>query len=72
MVNVKNSFTIHHYDQPWCILTVDFVLVGDVARPNLAQAGGKGAPVIYDVSIPRLLGLPDFVEVYPGHLAGFT
>ena len=59
-------------DEPWCMLTADFVLVGDVARPDLAQAGDEGAPVLFDVSIPRFLGLPDHVEVYPGHLAGST
>lgn len=59
-------------DEPWFILTADFVLVGDVARPDLAQADEEGAPVLYDVSIPRFLSLPDHVEVYPGHLAGST
>ena len=59
-------------DEPWFILTADFVLVGDVARPDLAQAGADGAPVLFDVSIPRFLNLPDHVEVYPGHLAGST
>jgi glyoxylase-like metal-dependent hydrolase (beta-lactamase superfamily II) len=58
--------------EPWFILTADFVLVGDVARPDLAQAGDEGAPVLFDVSIPRFLNLPDHVEVYPGHLAGST
>jgi len=58
--------------EPWCILTADFVLVGDIARPELAQAGDEGAPVLYDVAIPRFLNLPDHVEVYPGHLAGST
>ena len=59
-------------DEPWFILTADFVMVGDVARPDLAQAGDEGAPVLFDVAIPRFLGLPDHVEVYPGHLAGST
>jgi glyoxylase-like metal-dependent hydrolase (beta-lactamase superfamily II) len=59
-------------DEPWFILTADFVMVGDVARPDLAQAGDEGAPVLFDVSIPRFLNLPDHVEVYPGHLAGST
>ncbi len=59
-------------DEPWCILTADFVLVGDVARPDLAQAGEQGAPTLFDVAIPRFLNLPDHVEVYPGHLAGST
>lgn len=59
-------------NDPWFILTADFVMVGDVARPDLAQAGDEGAPVLYDVAIPRFLNLPDYVEVYPGHLAGST
>lgn len=59
-------------DEPWFILTADFVLVGDVARPDLAQTGEQGAPLIHGVSIPRFLNLPDHVEVYPGHLAGST
>lgn len=59
-------------DEPWFVLTADFVMVGDVARPDLAQKGEEGAPVLFDVSIPRFLNLPDHVEVYPGHLAGST
>lgn len=59
-------------DEPWCMLTADFVLVGDVARPDLAQAGHAGASDLFDTSIPRFLNLPDHVEVYPGHLAGST
>jgi hydroxyacylglutathione hydrolase len=59
-------------NEPWFLLTADFVLVGDVARPDLAQTGSEGAPVLFDVAIPRFLELPDHVEVYPGHLAGST
>lgn len=58
--------------EPWCILTADFLLVGDLARPDLAQGGEEGAQVIFDQSIPRLRKLPSFVEVYPGHVAGST
>jgi len=58
--------------EPWCVLTADFLMVGDVARPDLAQPGEDGARTLFDVSIPRLLALPDFVEVYPGHVAGST
>ena len=47
-------------------------MVGDVARPDLAQSGEEGAATIFDVAIPALRDLPDFVEVYPGHLAGST
>ncbi len=59
-------------DEPWCILTADFLLVGDVARPDLAQPGIEGAEVLFDKSLPILLDLPEFVEVYPGHVAGST
>lgn len=57
---------------PWCILTADFLLVGDVARPDLAQAGIEGAEVLFDRALPVLQELPDFVEVYPGHVMGST
>ena len=59
-------------DDPWCLLSADFLLVGDVARPDLAQDGQAGAETLFDVAIPRLKPLPDFVEVYPGHVAGST
>lgn len=59
-------------DDPWCILTADFLLVGDIARPDLAQGGTEGAGTIFDEAIPQLQGLPDHVEVYPGHVAGST
>jgi hypothetical protein len=59
-------------DDPWCLLTADFLLVGDIARPDLAQDGVEGAQTLFDVAIPRLRELPDFVEVYPGHVAGST
>ena len=69
-----NLLVIDHSrgDDPWCILTADFLLVGDVARPDLAQGGGEGAQTIFDVAIPAIADLPDFVEVYPGHVAGPT
>jgi glyoxylase-like metal-dependent hydrolase (beta-lactamase superfamily II) len=59
-------------EDPWCLLTADFLLVGDIARPDLAQSGEEGARTLFDLALPRLAGLPDFVEVYPGHVAGST
>jgi glyoxylase-like metal-dependent hydrolase (beta-lactamase superfamily II) len=59
-------------DEPWCVLTADFLMVGDVSRPDLAQDGRDGALTLFRESIPRLLALPDFVEAYPGHVAGST
>lgn len=58
--------------EPWCLLSADFLLVGDLARPDLAQDGREGAEVLFTRTLPRLRKLPDFVEVYPGHLAGST
>ena len=58
--------------EPWCVLTADFLLVGDVARPDLAQPGEEGAATLFREAIPAILELPDHVEVYPGHLAGST
>lgn len=58
--------------EPWCLLTADFILVGDISRADLAQEGLDGAGQIYDVAIPRVADLPDFVEIYPGHVAGST
>ena len=57
---------------PWCMLTADFLMVGDLARPDLAQGGEEGAEVLFDESLPKLADLPDFVEVYPGHVSGST
>lgn len=59
-------------DEPWCMLTADFLLVGDIARPDLAQGGAEGAGIIFDKSLPALYTLPDYVEVYPGHVSGST
>ncbi len=57
---------------PWCMLTADFLLVGDISRPDLAQSGTEGAAQIFDEAITKLRDLPDYVEVYPGHVAGST
>lgn len=59
-------------DEPWCVLTADFILVGDIARPDLAQAGEEGAVQLFEEAIPNFQGLADYVEVYPGHVAGST
>jgi glyoxylase-like metal-dependent hydrolase (beta-lactamase superfamily II) len=69
-----NLLVIDHTrgEEPWCMLTADFILVGDVARPDLAQGGVEGAQVMFDQAFPRLASLPDFVEIYPGHVAGST
>lgn len=59
-------------EQPWCLLTGDFILVGDLGRPDLAQEGEEGAQMLFDQALPRLRALDDYVEIYPGHVAGST
>ncbi len=54
------------------MLTADFLLVGDMARPDLAQGGVEGAEVMFDQALRQLDGLPDFLEIYPGHVSGST
>lgn len=58
--------------EPWCLLSADFLLVGDLARPDLAQDGEEGAVALFNEALPHLQELPDFVEVYPGHVSGST
>jgi glyoxylase-like metal-dependent hydrolase (beta-lactamase superfamily II)/rhodanese-related sulfurtransferase len=52
--------------EPSMVLTGDSLLVGDVGRPDF---GGGDASQQYD-SITRLLRLPDWVMVFPGHFEG--
>lgn len=55
--------------EPWAVLTGDSLFVGDVGRPDLAVDALAGARDQYS-SIKRLMDLPDWVEVYPGHIGG--
>jgi hydroxyacylglutathione hydrolase len=48
------------------VLTGDSLLVGDVGRPDF---GGGDSREQYD-SVTRLLRLPDWVAVFPGHFEG--
>jgi glyoxylase-like metal-dependent hydrolase (beta-lactamase superfamily II)/rhodanese-related sulfurtransferase len=52
--------------EPSMVLTGDSLLVGDVGRPDF---GGGDASMQYD-SVTRLLRLPDWVAVFPGHFEG--
>ncbi len=57
-------------EEPWAVLTGDSLFVGDVARPDLAVERTEGARGIYHSLRDRLLSLPDYIEVWPGHLGG--
>ncbi len=52
--------------EPSMVLTGDSLLVGDVGRPDF----GGGDPAVQFESLRRLLGLPDWVAVFPGHFEG--
>jgi hydroxyacylglutathione hydrolase len=60
VVNLERS------PEPSLALTADSLLVGDVGRPDF---GGGDATQQYE-SIARLLALPDWVEIFPGHFEG--
>jgi glyoxylase-like metal-dependent hydrolase (beta-lactamase superfamily II)/rhodanese-related sulfurtransferase len=52
--------------EPSMVLTGDSLLVGDVGRPDF----GGGDPRAQYESLSRLLRLPDWVAVFPGHFEG--
>jgi hydroxyacylglutathione hydrolase len=52
--------------EPSMVLTGDCLLVGDVGRPDF----GGGDPAAQYDSVTRLLQLPDWVAVFPGHFEG--
>jgi glyoxylase-like metal-dependent hydrolase (beta-lactamase superfamily II)/rhodanese-related sulfurtransferase len=54
---------------PWLLLTGDSLLVGDIARPDLAVDAADGAHDLH-ASLTTLLDLPDHVEVWPAHIGG--
>jgi hydroxyacylglutathione hydrolase len=60
----------HRGDEPWAVLTGDSLFVGDVARPDLAVERAEGARGIFHSLNDQLLTLPDYIEVWPGHLGG--
>jgi glyoxylase-like metal-dependent hydrolase (beta-lactamase superfamily II) len=51
------------------LLSGDSLLVGDVARPDLAYEPTEGAHELY-TSLASLLALGDHVEVWPAHIGG--
>ncbi len=55
--------------EPWMLLSGDSLLVGDVARPDLAVQASEGAHDLH-ASLRRLLDLDDHVEVWPAHIGG--
>jgi len=55
--------------EPWMLLSGDSLLVGDLARPDLAVEAELGARDLH-ASLQSLLELGDHVEIWPGHVGG--
>jgi glyoxylase-like metal-dependent hydrolase (beta-lactamase superfamily II)/rhodanese-related sulfurtransferase len=55
--------------QPWLLLSGDSLLIGDLARPDLAVDPRDGSYALHE-TLARLCELGDGVEVWPGHVGG--
>jgi hydroxyacylglutathione hydrolase len=55
--------------EPWLLLTGDTLLVGDIARPDLAYEAADGAHALH-ATLRELTGVGDHVEVWPAHVGG--
>jgi glyoxylase-like metal-dependent hydrolase (beta-lactamase superfamily II)/rhodanese-related sulfurtransferase len=55
--------------EPWLLLSGDSLLVGDVARPDLAYEPREGAAALH-ATLHELLALGDHVELWPAHVGG--
>lgn len=59
----------------WLVMTGDTLFVGDVGRVDLVEEGAevdlvkRKAKDLYE-SLQKLLELPDWTEIYPGHYRG--
>ena len=58
--------------EPWCVLTGDTLFAGGVGRPQAPGREREMAGRLFDSLHGKLLGLPEWLEVYPGHYAGFA
>jgi hydroxyacylglutathione hydrolase len=63
------AYLVHEEGIPRLLLSGDSLLVGDVARPDLAVAAEEGARALWR-TLKRLIALGDEVEVWPAHVGG--
>jgi hydroxyacylglutathione hydrolase len=56
--------------EPWLIFTGDTLFVGAVGRPDLHGEERELAHALQRSIHERLLTLPDWIEVHPGHVGG--
>ena len=57
-------------DDPWLVFTGDTLLVGAVGRPDLHGQERELANALQRSIRDRLMTLPDWIEVHPGHVGG--
>jgi glyoxylase-like metal-dependent hydrolase (beta-lactamase superfamily II) len=55
---------------PWLVFTGDTLFVGAVGRPDLHGEERELAQALQRSILDRLLTLPDWVEIHPGHVGG--
>ncbi len=56
--------------EPWLVFTGDTLFVGAVGRPDLHGEERELALALQRSILDRLLTLPDWVEIHPGHVGG--
>ena len=57
-------------EQPWLVFTGDTLFVGAVGRPDLHGEERELAEELGRTLRERLMTLPDWIEIYPGHVGG--
>ena len=57
-------------EEPWLVFTGDTLLVGTVGRPDLHGQERELAQALERSIRERLLTLPDWIEIHPGHVGG--
>jgi hydroxyacylglutathione hydrolase len=55
--------------EPWFLLTGHTLMVGDMGRTELAASAEEGGGMLFE-TVQKLKSLPDYVEIFPGALAG--
>jgi hydroxyacylglutathione hydrolase len=57
-------------DDPWLVFTGDTLFVNSVGRPDLHGEERELARALHRSLSERLMSLPDWIELYPGHVGG--
>ena len=57
-------------EEPWLVFTGDTLFVGAVGRPDLHGEERELAHALQRSVRDRLLTLPDWIEIHPGHVGG--